>query len=48
MTIELGVAKCLIILGIAQDKLNKIIKQEKRSLQHKDVEVLSIEILKKS
>jgi hypothetical protein len=48
MTIELGVAKCLIILGIAQEKLTKIIKQEKRSLQHKDVEVLRIEILEKS
>jgi hypothetical protein len=48
MTIELGVAKCLIILGIAQDKLTNIIKQEKRGLQHKDVEVLGIEILEKS
>ena len=48
MTIELGAAKCLIILGIAQEKLANIIKQENRSLQHEDVEVLSIEILDKS
>jgi hypothetical protein len=45
MTIEIGKNKCLLILGIPQEKLGKIIKQEARSLQHQDVEVLSLEIL---
>lgn len=45
MTIEIGKHKCLVILGISQEKLAKIIKEEARSLQHQDVEVLSLEIL---
>jgi hypothetical protein len=45
MTIEIGKTKCLVILGIPHQKLDVIIKEETRSLQHKDVEVLSIEIL---
>lgn len=45
MTIEIGTTKCLVILGIPQEKLAVIIEQEARSLQHKDVEVLSVEIL---
>jgi len=45
MTIELGAAKCLVILGISQEKLTGIIKEEVRSLQHEDVEVLSLEIM---
>jgi hypothetical protein len=45
MTIEIGKNKCLVILGISQEKLAKIIKEEARSLQHQDVEVLSLEIL---
>ena len=45
MTIEIGKSKCLVILGIPHQKLDVIIKEETRSLQHKDVEVLSIEIL---
>jgi hypothetical protein len=45
MTIEIGKTKCLVILGIPQEKLAMIIEQEARSLQHQDVEVLSIEIL---
>jgi hypothetical protein len=45
MTIEIGKNKCLVILGIPQKKLVKIIKEENRSLQHQDVEVLSLEIL---
>lgn len=45
MTIEIGKNKCLVILGIPQEKLKKIIKKEARSLQHQDVEVLSLEIL---
>ena len=45
MTIEIGKNKCLVILGIPQEKLAIIIKQSARSLQHQDVEVLSIEIL---
>jgi hypothetical protein len=45
MTIEIGKHKCLVILGIPQEKLAKILKEEARSLQHQDVEVLSLEIL---
>ena len=45
MTIEIGKNKCLVILGIPQEKLARIIEQEARSLQHQDVEVLSLEIL---
>jgi hypothetical protein len=45
MTIEIGKTKCLVILGIPQAKLAIIIEQEARSLQHQDVEVLSVEIL---
>jgi hypothetical protein len=45
MTIEIGKTKCLVILGIPQEKLAIIVEQEARSLQHQDVEVLSIEIL---
>lgn len=45
MTIEIGKNKCLVILGIPQEKLAIIIEQEGRSLQHQDVEVLSVEIL---
>jgi hypothetical protein len=45
MTIEIGKNKCLVILGIPQEKLEIIIKKEARSLQHQDVEVLSLEIL---
>ncbi len=48
MTIELGGAKCLVILGISQNKFHQIIRQEVRSLQHDDVEVLALEILEKS
>lgn len=45
MTIEIGKTKCLVILGIPQEKLAIIVKEEGRSLEHQDVEVLSIEIL---
>jgi hypothetical protein len=45
MTIEIGKNKCLVILGIPQEKLELIINKEARSLQHQDVEVLSLEIL---
>ena len=48
MTIELGAAKCLVILGISQEKFTRIVKEEVRSLQHEDVEVLSLEIMDKS
>ena len=48
MTIELGVNKCLVVLGISQEKLSQIIEKEGRSLYHKDVEVLGLEILEKS
>jgi hypothetical protein len=48
MTIELGATKCLVILGISQEKFTRIVKEEVRSLQHQDVEVLGLEIMDKS
>lgn len=48
MTLELGRAKCLVILGITQERFTQIIQQEKRALQHQDVEVLALEVLEKS
>lgn len=44
-TIELGKAKCLIILGISQEKFSQITEGEQRSLSHKDMEVLAIEVM---
>lgn len=48
MTIELGKAKCLVMLGISQQKLTQIIHQEMRGLQHLDVEVLALEVMEQS
>lgn len=48
MTIELGTLKCLVILGIPQEELTRIIQKEQRSLQHEDVEILSLDIMDKS
>lgn len=48
MTLELGRIKCLVILGITHEKFTQIIQQEKRGLQHEDVEVLALEVLEKS
>lgn len=44
LTLELGVAKCLVILGIPQRDWQEI-AQQSRGLQHQDVEVLSLEVL---
>ena len=44
-TIELGRAKCLVILGINQAKFSQITEEEQRSLKHADMEVLSIEVM---
>lgn len=44
LTIELGVAKCLVILGIHQVDWQKVVK-ESRGLRHQDVEVLALEVL---
>lgn len=43
-TVELGPAKCLVIVGISQEKFTQITEEEKRSLQHQDVEVLALEV----
>ena len=45
-TIELGKAKCLVVLGISQEKFRQITEGEQRSLNHKDMEVLTIEVMK--
>ena len=44
-TIELGKAKCLVVLGINQEKFSEITEREKRSLKHKDMEVLTVEVM---
>ena len=44
-TIELGKAKCLVILGISQSKFTQITELEQRSLKHKDMEVLALEVM---
>lgn len=43
-TLELGRAKCLVILGINQEKFIQICTQQTRSLEHYDVEVLALEV----
>lgn len=48
LTIELGAAKCLVILGIPQARWKTIVEQEQRGLQHQDVEVLDLQVLESS
>ncbi|NER39355.1 MAG: hypothetical protein F6J93_36320 [Oscillatoria sp. SIO1A7] len=43
-TIELGKAKCLVILGISKESFSQII-EKKISLNHKDMQVLTIEVM---
>lgn len=46
MTIKLGTAKCLVILGITKATLKEVMARPGfKGLTHKDVEVLSVEIL---
>jgi hypothetical protein len=48
LTIELGPAKCLVILGLPQVRWEQIVQQGQRGLQHRDVEVLGLDILPSS
>lgn len=48
LTLELGQEKALIIYGISQEKLQKIIQEENRALTHKDGEILSLEVTQKA
>ncbi len=45
-TIELGTEKCLVILGISSELITEKIQKSNGCLEHKDVEVLAIEIMK--
>ena len=45
-TIELGTEKCLVVLGISSDLIREKIQKGQGCLEHKDVEVLAIEIMK--
>jgi hypothetical protein len=45
-SLELGTEKCLVILGVSQEYLLDKVWKEKRGLQHQEVEVLHIEIMK--
>ncbi len=44
-TIELGTEKCLVILGISSELITEKIQKSNGCLSHKDVEVLTIEIM---
>jgi len=45
-TIELGTEKCLLVLGISSKLIREKIQKSHGCLEHKDVEVLAIEIMK--
>ena len=45
-TIELGTEKCLVVLGISAEVIRGKIEKSNGCLEHKDVEVLAIEIMK--
>lgn len=45
LTVELGPAKCLVVLGIAQADWQQHVLTHSCSLQHQDVTVLAIEVL---
>ena len=46
LTIELGTEKCLLILGITGEMVQKKLQESNGCLSHKEVEVLGIEIMK--
>jgi hypothetical protein len=48
LTIELGAAKCLVILGISKFRWQVIVEQAQRGLRHQDVEVLELQVLPSS
>ncbi|MBR8828640.1 MAG: hypothetical protein DSM107014_12205 [Gomphosphaeria aponina SAG 52.96 = DSM 107014] len=45
LTVQLGQEKCLVILGIPEEKLNEKMKNNQGNLQYKDVEVLEIRVM---
>lgn len=45
LTVELGTEKCLVILGITEEKIESIKKGLDKCLNHEDVEVLTIKIM---
>lgn len=48
LTIELGRAKCLVILGIPRERWEPIVQAGNRGLVHSDMTVLTLEILQSS
>ena len=46
LTIELGTEKCLLILGVTGEIVQEKLEKTNGCLEHKDVEVLGIEIMK--
>ena len=46
LTIELGTEKCLLILGVTGERVQEKLEKTNGCLEHKDVEVLGIEIMK--
>ncbi|MGF1673163.1 MAG: hypothetical protein ACFCUV_05665 [Rivularia sp. (in: cyanobacteria)] len=45
LTIELGKQKCLLVLGVTQEYLSEYVLPFNRGLQHRDVQVLMLEIM---
>lgn len=45
LTVELGTEKCLVILGITEEKIESIKRGLDKCLNHEDVEVLTIKIM---
>lgn len=48
LTIELGVSKCLVVLGIPQARWQALLEQGGGGLGHRDVEVLELQVLPSS
>ena len=46
LTVELGTEKGLVVLGVSQQLLKQVIFPSRRGLQHQDVQILAVEILR--
>ena len=46
LTVELGTEKGLVVLGVSQQLLEQVIFPSRRGLQHQDVQILAVEILR--
>lgn len=46
LTVELGTEKGLVVLGVSQQLLEQVVFPSRRGLQHQDVQILAVEILR--